>query len=431
MAADVGSTLASWSTTESSNAPAGTTPLSTNLDDNLRMIQAVVRQLASDGTIASATTTDLSTIAGTFITVSGTTTIAGLGTVSAGIYKWLIFSGALTLTHNATSLILPGAANITTADGTVVLVKSLGSGNWRCLYASTASSDGSHLGGGSVATNVAVGATALDSNTTGANNVAIGNAALTANSTGGDNTAVGSGALDTSTGSRNTAVGKNALGANTTASDNSAFGVDALKSNTTGAQNIACGGAALGLNVTGNFNSAFGNTSLYNNTGSCNVGVGYNSLYSNTSGSGNTSINPMTSGGVDSPVFNPTTESNRFIAGSTSVTNAYIQVAWTVVSDARDKTEFSEVPHGLAFVNQLKPIAYRFRESRDSDTAHGPVRYGFRAQDVMALEGGNPVIVDNEDADKLRMVDTALIPVLVNAIQELSAEFNAYKLAHP
>lgn len=143
MAADVGTTLASWSTTESSNAPAGTTPLSTNLDDNLRMIQAVVRQLASDSTIASATTTDLSTIPGTFITVSGTTTITGLGTVSAGIYKWLIFSGALTLTHNATSLILPGAVNITTADGTVVLVKSLGSGNWRCLYASNASGSSS------------------------------------------------------------------------------------------------------------------------------------------------------------------------------------------------------------------------------------------------------------------------------------------------
>jgi hypothetical protein len=46
------------------------------------------------------------------------------------------------------------------------------------------------------------------------------------------------------------------------------------------------------------------------------------------------------------------------------------------------------------------------------------MRYGFRAQDVLALEGANPVIVDNEDINKLRIVDTALIPVLVKAIQE-------------
>jgi hypothetical protein len=45
----------------------------------------------------------------------------------------LVFAGALTFTHNATSLILPGAANITTAAGDVAWVESLGSGNWRCL----------------------------------------------------------------------------------------------------------------------------------------------------------------------------------------------------------------------------------------------------------------------------------------------------------
>ncbi len=55
------------------------------------------------------------------------------------------------------------------------------------------------------------------------------------------------------------------------------------------------------------------------------------------------------------------------------------------------------------------------------------MRYGFKAQDVLALEGANPVIVDNEDADKLRMVDSHMIPVLVKAIQELSAEVDNLK----
>jgi hypothetical protein len=45
----------------------------------------------------------------------------------------LIFSGVLTLTHNGTSLILPGAGNITTAAGDVAVMLSLGSGNWRCI----------------------------------------------------------------------------------------------------------------------------------------------------------------------------------------------------------------------------------------------------------------------------------------------------------
>jgi len=105
------------------------------LDDNLRELQgAVVRGLSHKGAdIASATTTDLGAVEGLAHDITGTTTITGFGTVRAGIWKIIKFEGALTLTHNATSLILPGGANITTADGDVALVISEGSGNWRCL----------------------------------------------------------------------------------------------------------------------------------------------------------------------------------------------------------------------------------------------------------------------------------------------------------
>ena len=133
MAADILTTLATWSTTEGSNQPIGSTAISTNLDDNLRMIQSVVRYTMASDTIASATTTDLGTKESQYLTVSGVTTITGLGTISAGITKYVTFSGALILTHNATSLILPGAANITTAAGDTARFLSLGSGNWRCL----------------------------------------------------------------------------------------------------------------------------------------------------------------------------------------------------------------------------------------------------------------------------------------------------------
>jgi hypothetical protein len=98
------------------------------------MIQKVVRDLSAPTTLAAAATTDLGSKDETFITLTGTAaTITALGTVSAGIYKWVVANAAHVLTHNATSLILPASANITAADGDVALFLSLGSGNWKCL----------------------------------------------------------------------------------------------------------------------------------------------------------------------------------------------------------------------------------------------------------------------------------------------------------
>jgi hypothetical protein len=133
--ADVSAALKDWSATTASNSPAGGTTIGTGLDDNLREIQgAIVRGLSDKGAdIASATTTDLGAVEGLMHDITGTTTITGFGTVRDGIWKIIKFEGALTLTHNATSLILPGGANITTADGDTAIVISEGSGNWRCV----------------------------------------------------------------------------------------------------------------------------------------------------------------------------------------------------------------------------------------------------------------------------------------------------------
>lgn len=82
-------------------------------------------------TIASAATTDLGTVSSQNVTVTGTTTITSFGTVAAGTFRRLVFSGILTLTHNATSLILPQGGNVVTAAGDSLEAVSLGSGNWR------------------------------------------------------------------------------------------------------------------------------------------------------------------------------------------------------------------------------------------------------------------------------------------------------------
>lgn len=137
--------VSSWSSTASSNTSIlsgitldGGTMTPSQVDDAFREMAAqIADQLGKLGfkgsDIASATTTNLANATGWYLDITGTTTITGLGTVDAGQMFMLRFAGALTFTHNSTSLILPGAANITTAAGDVAVMVSLGSGNWRCV----------------------------------------------------------------------------------------------------------------------------------------------------------------------------------------------------------------------------------------------------------------------------------------------------------
>jgi hypothetical protein len=129
--------MADLSITAASNSPLGSeSPIST--DDFHRAIQGILRTTNAKGSdIASATTTDIGAATAEFVDVTGTTTITGLGTIAAGIVRTLRFTGALTLTHNGTSLILPTGANITTAANDTAEFRSLGSGNWLCTQYKT------------------------------------------------------------------------------------------------------------------------------------------------------------------------------------------------------------------------------------------------------------------------------------------------------
>jgi hypothetical protein len=297
--------------------------------------------------------------------------------------------------------------------------------------------------------NVAIGVDSQFTNTTSTGNIGIGFATLFSNNSGTSNMAIGGSSLyNNNAGFNNIAIGVDSMFTNTTGDGNIAVGYQAMFDNVSGSQNVAVGVQALEGNIGALHNTAVGFQSLYANNGYGNTAIGHLALIGNTGGAsnvaigksalglcttggGNTTINAMTALSAYAPVFNVTTESNRFVAGSTAVTNAYVQVAWTVVSDARDKTDFAPVPHGLDFVTKLKPTTYRYKLNRSDTEGHGPLRYGFKAQDVLELEGDNPVIVDTEDAEKLKFNDQSMIAVLVNAIQELKAEFDAYKATHP
>jgi hypothetical protein len=140
--------------------------------------------------------------------------------------------------------------------------------------------------------NNAFGAASLYSNTTGANNVAMGDASLYANTTGANNTSIGATALRfNTTASFNTAVGTQAAYSNTTGSQLTAIGRVALYSNTTGTEHTAVGHGALYANTTGNYNTAFSSGALgANTTGSNNVAIGYSALQANTTGTESTAV---------------------------------------------------------------------------------------------------------------------------------------------
>ena len=88
---------------------------------------------ATPVTVASAATTNIGSVASNVVNITGTTTITSFGTIAAGAVRVVNFAGVLTLTYNATSLILPGSSDITTAAGDVAVFESLGSGNWQCV----------------------------------------------------------------------------------------------------------------------------------------------------------------------------------------------------------------------------------------------------------------------------------------------------------
>lgn len=132
MAANITNNIGSWNVTAASNQPDAAD--TADLQSDLQAIQSAVKKIrAISADIASGATVDLSTATGDFVTVTGTTGITAFGTVAAGLRYIVRFSGSLNITHDGTSLILPGGTNITTQANDILWMESLGSGNWRCL----------------------------------------------------------------------------------------------------------------------------------------------------------------------------------------------------------------------------------------------------------------------------------------------------------
>ena len=226
-------------------------------------------------------------------------------------------------------------------------------------------------------------------------NLAIGYAALSGSVAGGEyNVAVGNSTLDALTsGDYNTAVGYDAGTDLTTGERNTFIGHEAGKDCIGGGQNVCIGDSA-------------GSGALSTSAGR-NVAIGRNAGQSMTSGSGN----------------------------------------------VRYKEEIATSTAGLSFINDLRPVTFKWKKEKDLPSDHesyvegsdtrvmlstGETNHGFIAQEVKAAIDAHSEIKDGfkmwseeqrYDIDgnviaggRQRVAPSELIPVLTKAVQELSAQ---------
>lgn len=94
---------------------------------------------------------------------------------------------------------------------------------------------------------------------------------------------------------------------------------------------------------------------------------------------------------------------------------------YTNASDASLKANPKPVADALASALALKPVSFTWKEN-------GQPGLGFLAQDVQAVL---PDLVSTDNDGIMGVNYDGIIPVCVSAIQELSAQFTAYVVAHP
>ena len=342
--------------------------------------------------------------------------------------------------------------------------------------------------------NTALGFGALTAVSTGNNMVAIGYNALSTASTVEDNVAVGTEALASTNNSRNMGIGYRALTAQSGSSDNMAIGYDALVRQTTGANgNIAIGpyaGRAVVDSASTSQLIAIGQNVASSNTGALagyqNVFIGYNiasssslaGAFQNTAVGGST-LTALTTGddntclgkGAGSTI---TTGSRNILIGVGAATSAvgvndeivigkdvggggassfvfgsgsydtkceFNSTTWTNPSDIRLKEDIQDEVIGLDFINDLRPVTFRWKKEKDipqtlraykegseKRAANGKYNHGFIAQEVKEvidrydLKDGFDMWSEDELDGRQRVGEAALMPLMVKAVQELSAK---------
>jgi hypothetical protein len=179
--------------------------------------------------------------------------------------------------------------------------------------------------------------------------------------------------------------------------------------------------------------------------GEYNVNIGYASGYSISTGDKNICIG-YNSGRNDAPSGAISTADFQICLGNDQYTDLFCADTSISSSDERDKTDIENFTTGLEWVEQMQPVIYswdyRSRYSEDlSVTPDGSRKsskkhIGFLAQAVKTIEeqfgysnSRDDMLTINltSDGNRYGIKYERLIPVLVNAIKELSTEVNTLK----
>jgi hypothetical protein len=307
-------------------------------------------------------------------------------------------------------------------------------------------------GAGNGNNNIAIGFESFLSNTNSSNNIAIGFQAMRLNQVSPNNIAIGFQAMSTlnnNASNSNVAVGNQSMqNANGNLSGNSFFGTQAGMNNrgnfctgigmlalgsrnggpSSGGFNTAVGHQSLSFNTSGQQNTAVGVDALFISTSaSFNTGLGYRAGNNVTTGSENTFLGYSAGNNVVSSTNNIAIgfgaqvaiagNSHQIKMGDSRITLAQTQVAWTLSSDRRFKSNIQNSQLGLDFIKTLRPVSY----TRISDE-YKKTEYGFIAQEVeeALFEAGdlnNGIIIkDDEGSYGVRYND--FIPMTIKAVQE-------------
>ena len=335
---------------------------------------------------------------------------------------------------------------------------------------------GADFSGTSAENNTLIGESAGKNITTGDRNICVGNNAGRSITDPTDNVVIGYNSLYKSggnhTGAENVVIGnyiaeqtvwasKNVLigtkpGQNITKADQNIFiGYKSGNKATEPVGNIGIGSYSPGGSTTGDFDGDYNTVVGYNSlntitTGNSNSVFGLNAGMSITTGSNNLCLGKY-AGTAWSPSGEITTGDNVICLGSNAA-DLYCADTSISSSDQRDKTDIVNFTHGLDWIKQLRPVSYRWdRRSTYATLVDGSPKglgtpdgskkepkqhLGFLAQEVLAIEQADGfassrdnMLIVNQTPDETAygLKYERFIPILVNAIKELSTEVDTLK----
>ena len=199
-----------------------------------------------------------------------------------------------------------------------------------------------------------------------------------------------------------TVVGHNSLITNQSGNNNTAIGINVMYQSTTGYNNT-CMGVGAGAAITTAYSNTF---------------IGINGGMSMTTGYNNTCI------GLNSDVPS-SSATNTVTLGDGNISNLRCaDTSISSLSDKRDKKNITDLLEGIDFINKLRPVKFEWATREGLSAKDGKIRAGFIAQELQEAQTGSEYLdlVMDENPDKLEAKQGKLIPVLVKAIQELSAK---------